>query len=53
MAVLERNDAHIKEAVIKFLKEDGIQNLLNLSTKKAIKHKLTTPQEIVKHCDNY
>jgi signal recognition particle subunit SRP68 len=53
MALLDRNDAHIKQAILRFVKEDGLNNLQNLTTKKALKLKLTTPQEIVKHCDNY
>ena len=53
MAVLDRNDALIKQAIAKFIKEEGTENLQNLSTKKALKNKLTTPQEIIKHCDNY
>lgn len=52
-AVLARNQVHVNHSLLKFLREDGLKNTHNLSTKKAIKLKLTTPQEIVKYCDNY
>jgi len=50
--LMERNQLFIKFAISKFDKEDGINNLELLSTKKAYKQKLTRPTEIVKLCDN-
>ncbi|CAK86775.1 unnamed protein product (macronuclear) [Paramecium tetraurelia] len=52
-ATLDRNEMHIRQYTEKFIKEDGVNNLQNLQTKKALKLKLTTPQEIIKYCDNY
>jgi len=49
---MERNELLIKTALHKFNKEDGINNLESLSSKKAFKQKLTRPAEIVKLCDN-
>ncbi|KRX05044.1 hypothetical protein PPERSA_06678 [Pseudocohnilembus persalinus] len=51
--VLTRNSLLIKYAIKKFEKENGMQNLEVLMTKKAYKLRLTRPAEIVKLCDNY
>ncbi|KAL4429755.1 hypothetical protein ABPG74_004392 [Tetrahymena malaccensis] len=50
--VLDRNIILIKNAVQQFDKEDGVNNLEALTTKKAFKLKLIRPTEIIKLCDN-
>jgi hypothetical protein len=42
----------IQIAMVKFDKEKGLQNLDQLTSKKAFKLRLTRPTEIVKLCDN-
>ncbi|KAM3131641.1 hypothetical protein pb186bvf_016305 [Paramecium bursaria] len=53
ISTLERNQLQIEQITKKFIQENGINNLQNLQTRKAQKLKLTTPQEIIKYCDNY
>ncbi|EGR32941.1 signal recognition particle 68, putative [Ichthyophthirius multifiliis] len=50
--ILERNTFLIRNAIKQFDKEDGINNLEFLSTKKAFKQKFIRPTEIIKLCDN-